>query len=293
MIRVNGREIKKEVFPNGETRLDLRPLLEDIKVNGQYMFEWKYESDADFTTLRFITDYLKDNGSSWKDKETILNILYMPYSRMDRSENGSVFSLKSAAQLINDLGFDHVIVFEPHSEKTLELLNNGGDILMSLLLLEKGIKYLQQISDLPTYVFYPDKGAKARYIMADQLCLTGAKKRDFDTGRITSYTIENPEDLKHEKFNVVIVDDLTSYGGTFIAASKLLRELGAEKIVLAVTHCEEAAFQGELLQHIDALFTTDSITNQKSFVRKDVIVEIESLFIQKNITQTDKLEETK
>lgn len=278
MIKVNYEEIKKEVFPNGETRLDLRTILTNPLAEAEYFFEWKYESDADFTTLHFIVDYIKDNDPRWAEKVTILNILYMPYSRMDRSENGSVFSLKTAAKLINLLDFELVRVYEPHSSKTIELLKNAGDLQPSAVLLDEALDHMRLISDLPTYIFYPDKGAKARYKMTDQPYLTGAKKRDFDTGRILSYEIENKEDLKHNKFNVVIIDDLTSYGGTFIAASKLLKELGADKVILVVTHAEEAAFQGELLDHIDGLFATNSITNQKSFVRKDVFAEIEDLF---------------
>ena len=287
MIKVNYEEIKKEVFPNGETRLDLRTILTNPLAEAEYFFEWKYESDADFTTLHFIVDYIKDNDPNWAEKETILNILYMPYSRMDRSENGSLFTLKSAATLINALEFGYVNIFEPHSEKTIELVNNSSEMPMSEVLLDEALDYLKLTSDLPVYVFYPDKGAKARYEMTDQPYLTGAKKRDFDTGRITSYEIENKEDLKHDKFDVVIVDDLTSYGGTFIAASKLLKELGAEKVLLAVTHAEEAAFQGDLLSHIDGLYATNSITNQHPFVRQDVFVQIADLF------ETFTLEETK
>lgn len=281
MIKVNLKEVLKETFPNGETRLDLRFILEDPTSEKEYFVEWKYESDADFATLHFIVDYIKDNDPKWAEKVTILNILYMPYSRMDRSEGGSVFSLKTAAKLINLLDFQFVRVFEPHSEKTVELLANSNDLPASEIFAEEAVAYLDSISDLPTYIFYPDKGAKARYEMATETrrFLTGAKKRDFATGRITSYAIENPENLQHEKFNVVIIDDLTSYGGTFIAASKLLKELGAEKVILTVAHAEESAFEGELLNHIDALYTTNSITNRKSFVRKDFFLVVDDLFL--------------
>lgn len=279
MIKINQQEIKKETFPNGETRLDLRPVLVSPAAEWKYFFEWKYESDADFFTLDLVVDYLKDNDPDWSKKVTTLNILYMPYSRMDRSENGSVFSLKTAAKIINSWKFDIVNIMEAHSEKTIELIHNSHFIPMSTILLEDALRYIDQLGEgLPTYVFYPDKGAKARYEMPEMLCLTGSKKRDFDTGRIVSYEIDNPEDLKHSVFNVVIVDDLTSYGGTFVAAAKLLQVLGASEIVLAVTHCEEAAFQGDLLKYIDALFTTNSITKRESFKENGRFVHVENLF---------------
>ena len=278
MIKVNYEEIKKEVFPNGETRLDLRPVLANPVAEKEYFFEWKYESDADFFTLELIIDYIKEHDADWNKKVTILNILYMPYSRMDRSENGSVFSLKTAAKIINSWKFKIVSIFEAHSEKTTQLIDNSSSIPISAVLLDEALLSLKQSSDLPVYVFYPDKGAKARYDMPEMPCLTGSKKRDFETGRITAYEIDNPEDLKHGIFNVVIVDDLTSYGGTFIAAAKLLQELGASDIILAVTHCEEAAFQGDLLKYIDVLFTTNSITNSESFAENGRFVHVENLF---------------
>ena len=115
MIKVNYEEIKKEVFPNGETRLDLRPVLANPVAEKEYFFEWKYESDADFFTLELIIDYIKEHDADWDKKVTILNILYMPYSRMDRSENGSVFSLKTAAKIINSWKFKIVSIFVVNS----------------------------------------------------------------------------------------------------------------------------------------------------------------------------------
>ena len=150
MIKVNLKEVLKEIFPNGETRLDLRFILEDPTAEKEYFVEWKYESDADFATLHFIVDYIKDNDPKWAEKVTILNILYMPYSRMDRSEGGSVFSLKTAAKLINLLDFQFVRVFEPHSEKTVELLANSNDLPASEIFAEEAVAYLDSISDLPT-----------------------------------------------------------------------------------------------------------------------------------------------
>ena len=75
MIKVNYEEIKKETFPNGETRLDLRPVITNPIAELEYFFEWKYESDADFFTLELIIDYIKEHDVDWDKKVTILNIL--------------------------------------------------------------------------------------------------------------------------------------------------------------------------------------------------------------------------
>ena len=61
--------------------------------------------------------------------------------------------------------------------------------------------------------------------------------------------------------NILIVDDICSRGGTFFYAAKALKELGAKKIYLYVTHCEKTILEGELLTSglIEKVFTTNSI----------------------------------
>ena len=65
-----------------------------------------------------------------------------------------------------------------------------------------------------------------------------------------------------EPFNVIIIDDLSSYGGTFVQASKKLKEIGANKVYLVVAHAEESVYKGELFDHIDKLYTTNSILKE-------------------------------
>ena len=60
---------------------------------------------------------------------------------------------------------------------------------------------------------------------------------------------------------VLIIDDICSFGGTFLHSARKLRGLGAEKIYLYVSHCEENIVKGELLKGdlIEKVYTTDSI----------------------------------
>jgi ribose-phosphate pyrophosphokinase len=88
----------------------------------------------------------------------------------------------------------------------------------------------------------------------------GIKNRDWQTGEIKSLTVaDNGIDLKDR--TVLIVDDICSRGGTFIHSAKKLKELGAAKIYLYVTHCENTVLEGDLLKDdlVEHIFTTDSI----------------------------------
>jgi ribose-phosphate pyrophosphokinase len=54
-------------------------------------------------------------------------------------------------------------------------------------------------------------------------------------------------------------------GGTFYHSAKKLKELGAAKIYLYISHCESSILKGEVLTSglIEKVYTTDSIFTQK------------------------------
>lgn len=64
---------------------------------------------------------------------------------------------------------------------------------------------------------------------------------------------------------MLIVDDICSYGGTFIRSAEALAALGAENIYLFVSHCEDSALKGKLCacSHIKQIYTTDSIFRER------------------------------
>ncbi|MBW7460425.1 ribose-phosphate pyrophosphokinase, partial [Paenibacillus sepulcri] len=92
--------------------------------------------------------------------------------------------------------------------------------------------------------------------------LVGFKSRDFQTGDIQSLDIVGT--VPAEPFKVIIVDDLCSYGGTFIRSAEKLREIGASPVYLLVGHCEKSIHQGTILTTdlIDKVFTTNTILDQ-------------------------------
>ena len=254
MIKINGKKLDVSKYPNGETKIDLSWLLEERNIET-INIQWKYESDSEFILLKFVSDYV---GEKMGFTKLTLHILYMPYSRMDRSENNSVFTLKSACRMINEMAFDIVYVNEPHSSKTESLLVNCFPLNVTNQLLEEA---LSNRKDDKFVIFYPDKGAKERYNMGRYSSLTGSKKRDFDTGRIISYDIDDhDEDIKG--LDVYIVDDLCSFGGTFVVAANKLVELGAKDIYLVVAHAEASIMKGELFDSIKKVYTTNSIISQ-------------------------------
>ena len=68
-------------------------------------------------------------------------------------------------------------------------------------------------------------------------------------------------EIPNQSFDVLIVDDICSKGGTFYHSAKKLKELGADNIYLYITHCENSILEGELINSglIKEIYTTDTI----------------------------------
>lgn len=247
MILINGEEVGISKFPNGESKVE-----EDLYFDSTLSFTLKWESDEDFINLMFLKRYCDERVPATYKK---LTILYMPYSRMDRKVNESIFTLKYLCDFINSLGFDSVIINEPHSDVTSALINNCVvHNTTHTLFIDSNLR--------PDYIFYPDAGAQKRYKIEVYKELVGFKERDLRTGRIKKYNVFG--ELKKGS-SVVILDDLCSYGGTFELASKQLKEMGAGDIYLIVAHCEKSIISGNIFKsgNIKKVLTTNSIIDIK------------------------------
>lgn len=255
MIKVNGKEIEFTKFPNGETNMNHEsfPDLKDKYVN----IHFKYVEDGDLIKLMFVKNYI---DSTYLQKTVSRLFIYqMPYSRMDRSENHSPFTLKYVSNLINGLDFSEIYIIEPHSNVTLALVNNSYALYINFDLIDNVTDAIG-FNEKEDYIMFPDNGASSRYKdMTYPNVLVGHKKRDFATGKIQGLdvigNITNPN-------KVLIVDDLSSYGGTFVHSSKKLKELGFKEVYLLIAHAENSIFKGELFDHIDKVFTTDSMITE-------------------------------
>jgi ribose-phosphate pyrophosphokinase len=265
MIKLNDIELEFITFPNGETKVNgeqIHKLIKTTLIRANDYVTLKYEDDKDLIRLMFVKKYLDEINI-----HVNLKILYMPYSRMDRVEGQSVFTLKYVSQFINSLNFAKVDIFEPHSDVTCALVDKNKSIYSTIDLLPRVIK--ETNFDIEKdYIYFPDNGAEKRYSKNIKFKnqLVGIKHRNFETGKIERLQVVG--DIKEKGFKAIIIDDLCSYGGTFIMGAEKLRELGATEIYLLVTHCEESIYKGEILKTdlIDKVFTTDSIlkeTNNK------------------------------
>lgn len=274
MILFNGLEVKFEKFPNGETRLLGDGVKRIVKLRNRVTF--KYEDDSDLVKLMFLKNYIDELGEYNND----LVMYYMPYSRMDRSENESPFTLKYVSNFINSLKFNSIKPIEPHSDVTPALLDHSKAVYVNFDLLPKVTEEIGFNKEID-YLFFPDAGAAKRYhSLKGFKQLVGHKDRDFNTGEIKSLKVVG--DVPEQPNKIIIVDDLSSFGGTFLHSSNALKELGFKEVYLLVSHAEYSIFKGELLKedgNINKVFTTNTIISveDEKYSSKIKIYDIEDL----------------
>lgn len=264
MIWLNHKLITVKHFPDG-TLLLKENIKELVGKEETVVIRWNYENNEELVVLYFLTCHIKSKGYD----KIILDMPYIPNARQDRVKNDEdVFTLKYFANLINSLRFEKVRVLDAHSNVSLALLERV-ELFKPTSYIEKVLENIRQEKGNTPLLFYPDEGAGKRYseMISLPYCF-GIKNRDWKTGEIKSLTVAG-EPQKIQGNDVLIVDDICSYGGTFLNAAQKLHELGAKDIYLYVSHCEKSILAGKLLEcpWIKRIYTTNSIfrdeTNEK------------------------------
>lgn len=258
MIKVNGVDLNTKYFPDGTLLLK-----QDFGVNigDSVLIEWFFDKNEELVTLIFVTKHLRSLGI----KDISLFLPYIPNARQDRVKNDEdVFTLKYFAETINWLDFSCVSVLDPHSSVSEALINNIF-VTSPKEFVDEVLDEISDITDNQFMLFYPDEGAMKRYSgMINKPYAFGIKDRDWYTGAIKGLEVSGSTDLIKNN-NVLIVDDICSRGGTFYHSAKKLKELGANKVFLYITHCENTIFDGEVLKGdlIEKVYTTDSILTNR------------------------------
>jgi len=242
--------IKTFNFSGGEIQAEL-----SVDARSHLKLLHRIQSSDDFMALLMaseIVDRAKPIGKS-------LILPYFPYARQDRVTKREVaFSLKVAAKLIDDLGYDDVVSYDVHSDVTAALVNNMRVVSQAEIItryfpaLDAFIK-----SDI-TAIIAPDAGAAKKagtVASAYKLPLFQATKvRDTSTGEIKGTKIY--DDMRN--YECLIVDDICDGGRTFIELAKVLRDSGASKVYLYVTHGIFSKGYDVFNGLIDGIYSTDS-----------------------------------
>lgn len=197
---------------------------------------------------------------------------YLPYARADRrfAPNESFGLASWISQLEESTILDLIVCLDIHNPNALDRL----DLCVEIQNKELGdvVKYVLPFdARRPDVIVAPDLGAahRAKGVAASLACknvIFATKTRDKNTGKITSTNL--PEtDLTGK--HVLIVDDISDGGGTFIPLAELLKERGAKEVTLLVSHGIFSRGLENLKPAIDKIYCANIIG--KYISRQDLI----------------------
>lgn len=264
MIKVDGKIVEINKFPDGTPRINLDVDEFDACLFNWIRIDWKYENDSEMFYLMLIKRHLEKHFPSATDIELFLP--YVPNARMDRTKNtDEVFTLKYFCDFINSLGFSNVYVLDPHSDVSVALLNR-----CVVLTPEKYIRDVFRSMEVTSNVvlYFPDSSAAKRYseLFPDISYCYGEKKRDWKTGKILGLDVRtNGIDLSGK--TILMIDDIISYGGSLFYSAEELKKYNPYKIYAYATHTENSVLdkeKGTLIKAlenntVERLFTTNSL----------------------------------
>lgn len=244
-------EISYIHFPGGEVVPTIQTsTLYPEKVEGVEIVA-RLTTQGDLLNLLFIEDAVR---RVYPRAEVSAFIPYMPYARQDRVCNpGEPLSIAVVAKHINACNFANVKILDPHSEVTPALFNrlevvNQFDIFKDVY-----------PSWREVYIAAPDGGAaKKAEMFAKRVGAAGVihctKVRDLATGSITGTRVNDTVEGR----NLLVLDDIGDGCGTFVPLYHSLREQGAGRIDLAVTHGLFSKGTAIVTDLYDEVFSTNS-----------------------------------
>lgn len=280
MIKVSGPStgqtvIKPSTYSDGTMKL--------ANINNEELFfekdpqyikiTWLYENEEEMILLMYLVKHFRDISENEPKIELVMP--YIPNARMDRVKNKhEIFTLKYFAEFINSLNFWKVKVLDPHSDVSLSLINkihvDETELAPLLFMILMKIKDKDSLQNLVLY--FPDASAKKRYsdlieMLPCQCSCQGFIHKNHETGEITNVDVVCECEVSLKGKNVLIVDDIVSYGTTMYHGAKKLKELGVEKVYAFASHVEETSLHngyglmGKAFEEnlIEKLYTTNSI----------------------------------
>ncbi|MET0464916.1 MAG: phosphoribosyltransferase family protein [Chitinophagaceae bacterium] len=206
--------------------------------------------------------FVKNTMDYWEFEKVELHVSYLLAARMDRVMlDGEPFSLKVMAAMINQGNFKKVKIFDPHSEVSTALIDRSYAITNHAYVSDVLTDYFAKNKGGDYSLVSPDGGALkkihklAHYLNVENVveCM---KERDVRTGALTSFKTTT-ENLSGQI--CFIIDDICDGGGTFAGTAKMLKEKGASKVILVVSH--GIFSKGTKIDSVDEIYSTDSFKN--------------------------------
>ncbi|MDE1851589.1 MAG: ribose-phosphate pyrophosphokinase [Candidatus Micrarchaeota archaeon] len=221
-------KIEKKNFPDGEFKIRINA---DVKGQDVVIVQSLYgPQEKHLLELLFIIDAAKGLGAS----KVIVVVPYLAYARQNRRFlEGEGISIDTVVKLLNSVGTDGFITVRPHTSEPLKGMTGKVKVVEPVKTFAEAVRKRCQ----RPLILSPDKGGSEFAVsVAKELGCPSAsldKERDYNTGEVL---IKSIIDGSFRDWDVVIVDDVISGGGTIVASSKFSLGNGAKSVGTAAVH---------------------------------------------------------
>ena len=265
-------DIIKTSYPDGTSYVEVKSF--------KYELEYRINSYEDLWTLAQIKDVYDYNKQHLH--VIIPNLIDAQADRRFAPNQSS--NLMLVLNFLKSLDFAEITFFHPHNPEVVEailpeahILDNSyfiDEVLERIWFNNKGLdskdvdpKYLRRkgedfnIQDNLILMSSDAGGFKPLMKLCDKIGWKGetesaAKSRKYEEDKSVLTQLINRQDFGGK--DVLIVDDICVYGGTFIGLAKLLKERNIGKLYLAVSHMTVSNPNPDLVNLFDKVFTTTS-----------------------------------
>lgn len=187
-------------------------------------------------------------------------------------------NLRLVCEFINSLGFESVSIFHPHNPEVVEALIDNVVITDNSRLVESVLGRLDAIYGTRRnnlVLMSTDAGGfKPLMKTADKIGWIGktfsaSKSRKYSDGKSTLVQQIDKDDFGG--MDILIIDDICVYGGTFIGLYDLLKSRNVGRIHLLVSHLTVKEPKKEL-EKFDRIFCTNSKYEQSDYSLRNLEV---------------------
>lgn len=208
--------------------------------------------EENLVSIALLSHTLKKEGAS----KVVLVLPYMSYSRQDRDEAGKSLAVHWLGEVLKASGVNEAWTIDLHSELDKRLFT------IKLVSLSPANLFASQVLELKqpgVTVVAPDTGAIKRAQAVSDAAAVIRPVCYFQKVRLNG--IEHLRRFGNVSKEVVIIDDMLDSGSTLLSCVSKLREVGVQKITIAVSH---GLFTGSKWKQlfalgVDKLYCLDTI----------------------------------
>lgn len=244
-------------FPDGERYIRIKGQLDDEAIVVQ---STGYPQDENLIELFLILKNLKSMGI----KKIRVVIPYFGYGRQEkRFKSGEAISAEIISEILEFCGANEIFCINLHEENITNFLKIP---VYNLSAMSTIANYLKNKLQHPVIVA-PDKGALE---FAKEIAEILNCEYDYlEKVRISPEKVETkPKNIDIKDKEAVIIDDIISTGGTIVNATKILKKLGASKVIVSCVHAVlvEDAILKMFAAGVDDVISTDTLLSDASII---------------------------